>query len=328
MRQGYARNAFVVIGRAGIDLYANPVGTRIEDAKDYVACLGGSSANTAVCLARQGSKVSLVTSVSNDAVGRFTLRELEGYGVNTRLAQMIGGEVRTSLAVVETRNDEPQTVLYRNQAADFELVGELDFDHIAHEFGALVVTGTALAAEPSRTFCRNAMAEASRRDMGVVLDIDHRSYSWPSPEEAARVYLDAASQCDVVVGNDTEFSVMARDREKAVDLARELASTSSRIVVFKMGQDGAITFHEGSAFRTGVFRVEPLKPTGAGDAFLGGMLSSMGRGFGLKQSVLRGSACAAIVVTRVGCAPAMPDRSELDAFMADHQDEILISDGI
>lgn len=84
-----------------------------------------------------------------------------------------------------------------------------------------------------------------------------------------------------------------------------------------MGEHGAITFCGGKEIQTGIFRVHALKPTGAGDSFMAGLLSSLASGFDLRDAVLRGSACAAIVVARPGCAPAMPVASELEQFMAD-----------
>ena len=61
-----------------------------------------------------------------------------------------------------------------------------------------------------------------------------------------------------------------------------------------------------------------LKPTGAGDSFMAGFLSGIAEGLELKDAVLRGSACAAIVVGKPGCAPAMPYREDLEAFLAGH----------
>ena len=61
------RGRFVVVGRAGMDLYADPPGTRTEEATQFSAALGGSSANIAVALARLGQKVALVSTVSDDA---------------------------------------------------------------------------------------------------------------------------------------------------------------------------------------------------------------------------------------------------------------------
>ena len=85
-----------------------------------------------------------------------------------------------------------------------------------------------------------------------------------------------------------------------------------------MGADGAVTFGDGAELRTGIFATEALKPVGAGDAFLGGMIAALARGSGLETAVLRGSAAAAMVVARVGCAPAMPTVAELDDFIRQH----------
>ncbi len=77
------RNRFAVLGRVGMDLYADPPGTRIEDARSFTSAIGGSAGNIAVALARQGARAMLLTRVSDDAVGRYCLAELSRYGVDT-----------------------------------------------------------------------------------------------------------------------------------------------------------------------------------------------------------------------------------------------------
>ena len=83
-------NTFLVVGRAGLDLYADPPGTEIENAKGFSAALGGSAANIAVAIALQGGQTSLLTAVSNDAVGRYTTNALASYGVDTRYVKTVG----------------------------------------------------------------------------------------------------------------------------------------------------------------------------------------------------------------------------------------------
>lgn len=56
---------------------------------------------------------------------------------------------------------------------------------------------------------------------------------------------------------------------------------------------------------------------GAGDSFMGGFVSGLSDGLSVRDAVLRGSAAAAMVVARIGCAPAMPTRSELEAFLSE-----------
>ena len=85
-----------------------------------------------------------------------------------------------------------------------------------------------------------------------------------------------------------------------------------------MGEKGAITITPELEFRTGIYPVDALKPTGAGDSFMGGFIASLAAGFSLKDAVLRGSACASIVVSKVGCAPAMPSTAQLEEFLQTH----------
>ena len=81
---------------------------------------------------------------------------------------------------------------------------------------------------------------------------------------------------------------------------------------------GALTYAGGEEIHTGIYPVTALKPNGAGDSFMAGLLSGIAEGLGLREAILRGSACAAIVVSRPGCAPSMPDHADLAAFLDAH----------
>lgn len=313
IRQG----RFVVVGRAGMDLYADPPGTRTEAATQFSAALGGSSANIAVALARLGLQSALVTTVSDDAVGRFCLNELARYGVDTTHVLTKAGEARTSLAVVETRAVDTQSVIYRNNAADFGLT-DADVALDLTGVGALILTGTALAVDPSRGACFAIMANARAAGIPVVLDIDYRPYSWGSRAEAAQIYGKVAAMADIIIGNDDEFGVLAGQYAAGLPLARQLGERATGFVVYKMGAKGAITISPDAAFETPIFPVAALKPTGAGDAFMGGLMAGLARGLPLPDAVTQGAAAAAIVVTRVGCAPAMPTQAELTDFRKAH----------
>jgi 5-dehydro-2-deoxygluconokinase len=307
----------LVLGRVGMDLYADPPGTAIENATRYISAIGGSAGNIAVALARQGVEVGLISCLSDDAVGRYCRAELAKYGVGATHVRSVSGGVRTSLAVTETRAEGCQTVLYRNGAADFDLteadVTMVDFAPIA----ALVVTGTALAAEPSRAAGLLAIKQAKAAGALVVLDIDYRAYSWASRDEAALTCLIAARAADIVVGNDEEFALLAQGRD-GLALARRIAQDTARIVVYKQGAAGSVTFTPDYQFETGIFSVTALKPTGAGDGFMGGLLAGLARGTTLDTAVRRGSATAAIIVSGIGCAPASPDTATLETFLAQY----------
>jgi len=310
--------SFLIIGRAGMDLYADPPGTPIEDATRFTTALGGSSANIAVGLVKQDCRAALLTCISDDAVGRFARAELARYGVDHTHVRAVGGEARNSLAVVETRLENCQSVIYRNNAADFAMT-DADVDPVDYSaFSALITTGTVLAAEPSRSATFRAFALARAAGLPLIFDVDYRPYSWPSAAVASEVYSKAATLCDVIIGNDVEFGFMAGHPDQGLTKARSLITQGAQIVIFKMGEKGAITLTSDGEFSTGIYPTAALKPTGAGDSFLAGLTAALAAGQPLRSAVLRGSAAAAMVVARVGCAPAMPTTAELDDFLATH----------
>lgn len=316
--EGIAKRNFAVFGRAGMDMFADPVGVKSEEAEVFRSGLGGSSANIAAGLCKFDCKAALITSVSDDAVGRFCKNQLRHYGVNTDHVRDVGGEARTSLAVYESRIENFQNVIYRNGAADFE-VTQQDVDAVDFStFGALVTTGTVFAAEPSRSAHFHAFDRAHAAGVPVIFDIDYRPYSWPSAEVAADVLSRAGAKSQMIVGNDEEFGFMAGGMDKGLEKARALAMGGVGIVIYKMGEKGAITFADGQEIRTGIYPVDAVKPNGAGDSFMAGLLAGLSEGRPLREAILRGSACASIVVSKPGCAPSMPTDAQLAAFLASH----------
>ena len=315
---GIRKNNFLVIGRVGIDFFPDPPGTKTEDATLMSVGMGGSSANIAAGIVKLGGKATLLTSVSDDSIGRYCLNQLKHYGVNHTHVKKVGGEARNSLAVYETRLEDHQTVIYRNGAADFEMTIE-DVEKIDYSmYGAIITAGTVFAAEPSRSAAFKAFELAQSVSTPILFDVDYRPYSWPSAEVAEKVLSRAATLSDAIIGNDDEFGFMSGSKELGLQKARDLAKESDRLVIYKMGEQGSMTITGREEIRTGIYEVEALKPTGAGDSFMAGLVSSIASGYNLTDSVLRGSASASITVSKPGCAPAMANKKELDEFLKSH----------
>ena len=308
---------FLVIGRVGMDLCPDPPGTATEDAETLIVAMGGSAANTAAGLVKLGCQADLVTTVSDDGVGLYCLSQLDHYGVGRQYVRQTSGEARTSLAIYESRVVDHKTVLYRNNAADFLMsVDDVEAVDFA-AYDAVITAGTVFAAEPSRTAAFRGLELARAARKPIIFDVDYRPYSWPSPAVAEEVLSRAARQSDLIVGNDEEFGFMAGGIEQGLAFARALAGDVA-CIVYKMGPEGAITFAGGTETRTGIYSVDALKPTGAGDSFMAGFLASLADGYAVGEAVLRGAACAAITVSKPACAPAMPYPDDLSQFLATH----------
>ena len=308
------KNNFLLIGRAGVDIYPDPPGTKTENANKYVTHLGGSSANMGVQLTKYGGSCSLITRISNDALGKFVLNQLDFYGVKNTLIKLEDNESRISFAIVESTTEDHQSIIYRHKAADLFLnKNDIENSNI-QKYECILITGTSLAAEPSRSAVLYALELAKENNIPVIMDIDYRPYTWESADKAKQIYNLACDYCSGIIGNDDEFAILSGSYESGFNYAKK-KSKNCELVIYKMGEKGSITFANNKEIKKGIFPVKPLKPTGAGDSFLGSLIGALLKKYDLQKAIEIGSAAAAIVVTKVGCAPAMPDLNEVLDFM-------------
>ena len=308
------KNNFLLIGRAGVDIYPDPPGTKTENTNKYVTHLGGSSANMGVQLTKYGGSCSLLTRVSNDALGKFALNQLDSYGVKRDLVKLEDNESRISFAIVESTVVDHQSIIYRHKASDLFLnKNDIDNSNLQN-YECILITGTSLAAEPSRSAVLYALKLAKEKKIPVIMDIDYRPYTWESRDKAKEIYNLAGDFCSGIIGNDDEFAVLSGNYDDGLSFAKNL-SIKCDLVIYKMGEKGSITYANNKEIIRGIFPVKPLKPTGAGDAFMGSLIGALLNNYDLQRAIEIGSAAAAIVVTKVGCAPAMPDLDEVLDFM-------------
>lgn len=169
----------------------------------------------------------------------------------------------------------------------------------------------------------------------VVLDVDYRPVLWglTSKDMGEQRYvqhagvtehlLEAAALCDVIMGTEEEMRILGGDDDVMAALKR-VRAVSKAVLVCKRSELGCVIFAGaiGDRIDQGIsvaaFPVEILNVLGAGDAFGAGFLRGWLRGEAWERCGLWGNACGAIVVTRHGCAPAMPTFDELQSFIAMH----------
>lgn len=304
----------LVIGRAGMDIYPEPPGTKIDEVQNFSTHLGGSAANTCVALSKLNVSSDLVTCISDDAIGNFIFNKLDEFNVGNKFCRKIDKKFQTQMAVVETILDNNQSILYRNNSCDLQL-DRSDIDRINFEdYSSIFISGVALSSNPSREAVFLAVEKASTLKLPLIIDLDYRPYNWESDHKKSEVYKKIMDRMDIIIGNDLEFNI-ADNSNEGLKLAQTLIQKKPSIIIYKMGEKGSKVFTKNGEKNFGIYDVQAIKPTGAGDAFNGGFISSLYQDFSLEESVKRGSANAAIVVTKVGCSSAMPNSEELNQFI-------------
>ena len=309
----------LVIGRAGMDIYPEPPGTKIDEVQNFSTHLGGSAANTCVALSKLNVSSDLVTCVSDDAIGNYIFKKLDDFNIGNKFCRRIDKKFQTQMAVVETILENNQSILYRNNSCDLQLE-QNDIERINFEdYSSVFISGVTLSSNPSRDAVFLAIEKAAALKLPLIIDLDYRPYNWESDEKKSEVYKKVMNQMDIIIGNDLEFNI-ADNSNGGLKLAQTLIQKKPSIIIYKMGEKGSKVYTKDSEQDFGIYSVQAIKPTGAGDAFNGGFVSSLYQGFSLEDAVKRGSANAAIVVTKVGCSSAMPNIEELNQFLKNKED--------
>ncbi len=323
----------VCMGRAAVDLYGEQIGGRLEDMRTFAKYLGGSPANTAVGMARLGLRPAMLTRVGDEHNGRFVRERLAAEGVEVSQVRTDPKRL-TALVFLGIRDRETfPLVFYRDHCADMGLTpDDVDATFVGGA-GALLLSGTHLSQPATLAACRRAVAVARAAGKRVVLDIDYRPVLWglTSPGLGEQRYVESAAvsaqlqsivaDCELIVGTEEEICIAGGTGDVLAAL-RRLRELSPATLVMKRGPMGCVVFEGAIPARVddGLagpgFPVEVFNVLGAGDAFMAGFLRGWLRREPLATCCAYANACGALVVSRHGCAPAMPSFEELTHFLA------------
>ncbi|MDV2682891.1 5-dehydro-2-deoxygluconokinase [Alkalihalophilus lindianensis] len=310
------------VGRLCIDLNADQFNCPMEETSSFTKYVGGSPANISIGASRLGLKTGFIGKVSDDQMGRFIVNYLKNDHIDTTNVAIDKTGAVTGLAFTEIKSPEDCSILmYRDNVADLKLSTDNISEDYIKSSKVLLISGTALAASPSREAVFLALEHARKHGVVVVFDLDYRPYTWTSDKETATYYNLAAEKCEVIIGTREEFDMMEQFyTEKNTDkqTASKWFSHHAEIVVIKHGAEGSIAYtKDGESYTGGTFKTKVLKTFGAGDSYASAFIYGLMNKWDLPKAMEFGSASAAIVISRHSCSDAMPSVKEINKFI-DH----------
>lgn len=303
------------MGRSSIDLYSNDVGAPFEQITSFAALVGGCPTNISVGTRRLGLKSALLTGVGQDKVGDFIIAFLDREGVETRFIPHKAGRRTSAVLLGIQPPDTFPLTFYRDNCADIALTIDDALDAPVADSRLLLISGTGLSQEPSRSATLVAAETASASGTEVVLDIDYRPTLWHDARAFGVSVRTALPLVDIAIGTEDEIKAATGAPSGEAGVARLLEGVR-KAVVYKLGEAGARVYaKDGATYDAAPFRIEVLNTLGAGDAFASGFLFGYLNGWGWQKAARMGNATGAIVVTRQGCANDMPTLAEALAFV-------------
>jgi len=308
----------IALGEALIDF--TPAGKSNKGMPLYEANPGGAPANVLACVNKLGGRTAFIGKVGDDAHGRFLADNMARYGIDL-CGLRYDREIPTTLAFVtlDEKGDRSFS-FYRKPGADL-MLREIDVDEcLLCDCGIFHFGSVSLTADPARSATLGAAKLAKEAGALVSYDPNYRPLLWDDPETAASVMLEGAKIADIVKVSDAEMEMLSgtADLSKGADFFHRMGAS---LVLVSMGADGSYISTRKYAVRLPTYDVATVDTTGAGDAFLGCVLSSL-RGmtsdeisaldpFSLQEILDAANACGSLATTKTGAMPALPTAEEI-----------------
>ena len=316
----------VCLGELLIDFVPTVTGTTLIDAPAFKKAPGGAPANVAVGLSRLGATAAFMGKVGDDAFGHFLADTLAEAGVDVG-PLLFTDKARTALAFVSLRADgDREFMFYRHPSADMLLEpNEVDVDLIGHakllHFGSI-----SLIEEPCRSATIHAVRTARDAGLSISYDPNLRLALWPDAETAKAGMMLGWPNADIIKVSEEELEFLTGETD-SVRAARQLWHERLRLLVVTRGHEGCVYLTTDFEGKVEGFPVEAVDTTGAGDAFVAGLLagllsdpSAADDETGLREICRFANAAGALATTERGAIPALPDRSRVRSFLKHYED--------
>ncbi len=304
-------NTVWVTGDAVVDL--------IPDGENhYLKCPGGAPANVAVAIARLGGQSAFFGRVGNDPLGRFMNQTLSQEQVDSRYL-ILDNDQRTSTVVVDLDDSGERSFTFMVKPSADQFLQTSDIPKF-EQGDWLHVCSIALANEPSRSSTFEAIERIKKAGGSFSFDPNLRPEVWQKPQEMVATVMRAVANADVVKFSEEELTLLTQTDSIEQGL-NAIKALEIPLVIITQGAKGALVVTKESQTLVSGKVVKPVDTTGAGDAFVGGLLYQLSQmpdwqeAENIALAVECAHGCGALATTQKGAMTALPNQQALKAFL-------------
>lgn len=314
----------VCFGEMLIDFVPTVGGVSLADAPAFKKAPGGAPANVAVGIARLGGSSAFIGKVGADEFGYMLADILKQNNVETS-GMRFDTNARTALAFVTLRADgEREFLFFRNPSADM-LLQESELDkNILKQARIFHYGSISLIDEPCKSAHLAAMSIAKKSGCILSYDPNLRLALWPSEDAARKGIMDIWDQADVIKISEDEITFLTGGDDPHDDnvVLNKLFHSNLKLLIVTEGSKGCRYYTKEFKGRVAGVKVKPVDTTGAGDAFVSGILYCIASDQTifqneklLRKALYFANVCGAITVTERGAIPALPTKEAILEFL-------------
>jgi sugar/nucleoside kinase (ribokinase family) len=293
----------------------------------FIKAPGGAPANVAVALQRLGLRAGFVGKVGRDPFGEYLRESLAQTGVDTTYL-FVDEKVRTTAVYVAVWDDGRKDLcFYRNPGADMMLTADEISDSIFKGARCFHFGSISFIDEPSASAQKKALQIAQDKGLMISYDPNYRPTLWPDRQTAEKIIQDSFRHCHLAKVSEEEWQVATGydDLEAGI---HAIMSKGVELLVISRGENGAIATNGDYRIELPGLEVDVIETTGAGDGFLGAILTELlperektGSLATLSEEKVRNAlkianAVGALTCKKPGAIPALPTRAETEKFIS------------
>ena len=312
----------LVAGECLVDFIPDRPGP-LGEVEQFDRRAGGAPANVAVRLAALGPAPLLWTRLGAGPFGSYLAETLDAHGIPEEFV-VRDEDAKTTLAFVAHDEDADRVfTFYRNNTADTRFAPGRIPDGMLSDLSWVAFGGVCLATEPARSAMLDLASRASEHDCEVIFDPNARPELWDGGFPEA--FAEACARSTVVKATPEDLAAagISGTPEELLDAILELGPTTAALT---LGDEGAVATAADDApwgpttAEHGGFSVDAVDATGAGDAFLAGLVRALADDRALGRALAFANATAAVATTSEGAMSAPIDRDRVEA-LVDGDDE-------
>lgn len=311
------KKKITVLGSFVVDLmsYTPHIPVRGETVKGgpFKAGAGGKGSNQAIAAHKLGAEVTMITKVGMDSFADFAWKAYKDCGMKTDYVYIDKvNSTGTALIIVEEKS--AQNIIVVSPGACQNITIE-EINNAKNEIIHSDIFLTQL--ETNIDVVYHAVNIAWENNVKVVLN--------PAPVQPIDDTL--YKKIYALTPNETEAAALSGIKTDNMDgiikAAAFFREKGVKLVIITLGDKGAYISSDEFEGNLGVISVgKVLDTTGAGDAFSGGLAVALSEGKNIKEAAIFSSIVAGISVTRVGTAPSMPTRDEVETVLKNIKTEM------
>jgi fructokinase len=313
-----AMSTVICLGEVLFDLLADQVGCSSDRVTSWTPLAGGAPANVACGLVKMGDKSKFIGCVGNDQPGLDLTAKLRSIGVDISGIQQHPTAPTRQVQVVRGLDGDRSFGGFGGIPADRFADAQLSVVPTELFQGAdFLLLGTlALAYPASAASTWRAVELAKTQGIKILVDVNWRPSFWPDPEAALAPIRQLLEQADFIKFAQEEAELLYGETVP-LELCKQLPQAQG--IVITNGGNVCRYWLDGSIGEQGAFVVEAVDTTGAGDAFVAGLLHQLGGGKSAVETIRYASAAGALTTLKPGAIEAQPTNSEIIDFIRESE---------